>query len=190
MTTMDIGGTTATGAEAAFHAALAELDRPNVLELGTLRWEADRPSHHRAWVPNAARYVMSDVTAGPDVDVVADAHNLSGVFGAGEFDAVIAVSVFEHLRRPWVAADEIAKIVDPGGIVLVATHQTFPLHGYPHDYFRFSTAALEEIFAPPLWSTLAVGYAYPCRIIPPSEVTRWNDQAESYLNVEGCFRRS
>lgn len=187
---MDIGVATDTSAEEAFHRTVDALDAPAVLELGTLRWERDRPTHHEAWVPHASRYVKADIAAGIDVDIVADAHELTSAFEVGEFDAVIAISVFEHLRRPWDAVNELAAILKPGGVALVMTHQTFPLHGYPHDYFRFSIEALEELFAPPKWATLAAAYAYPCRIVPPAEVTRWNPAAESYLNVEGCFRRS
>ena len=186
---MNIGSAAPSSAEATFRERLAQVDHPDVLELGTLRWEADRPTHHQSWAPHAGHYVKSDIAAGVDVDIVADAHDLTDVFAPRSFDALIAVSVFEHLARPWIAADQIATIVRPGGVILIATHQTFPLHGYPHDYFRFSTEALQVLFAPPAWSTLTAGYAYPCTIEPPRDVTRWNRAAQSFLNVEACFLR-
>ena len=171
-----------------------------VLELGTLRWEKDRPTHHREWSPEAA-WTLSDVEAGTDVDVVADAHDLvrfrpmegeaGPPFHVEQFDAYVAVSVYEHLMRPWVAAEQAYSVLKPGGILYVATHQTFPLHGYPHDYFRFSREALEMIFEDAGMEILASGYAYPCRIEPPPEVTRWNraPDVEAYLNVEVFARR-
>jgi 2-polyprenyl-3-methyl-5-hydroxy-6-metoxy-1,4-benzoquinol methylase len=45
------------------------------------------------------------------------------------FDALVAVAVFEHLERPWIAAKEVARVLKPGGFAYVSTHQTFPLHG-------------------------------------------------------------
>ena len=48
-------------------------------------------------------------------------------------------------RRP-----QIARALRPRGVVFLTTHQTFKLHGYPFDYFRFSTRALEALFEPAL----------------------------------------
>lgn len=153
-----------------------------VLELGTLRWEADRPTHHKEWRPDA-EWTLSDVAAGTDVDVVADAHDLVP-FDDEAFDSAVAVSVWEHLRRPWTAAHALARVVRPGGSIYVATHQTFPIHGYPDDYFRFSDKALALIFEDAGFDTVGVGYSYRCHIKPPPAVTRWNPGAESWLNVD------
>lgn len=161
---------------------------PRILELGTLRWEADRPTHHRDWAPHASEYVMSDVAAGTDVDVVADAHDLAP-FADASFDVLIAVSVWEHLARPWVAAEQVARVLRPDGLAYVCTHQTFPVHGYPSDYFRFSDRALDGIFVDAGLTSVAVGYAYPAQIIPPPEVTRWNRAAPAWLNVAGIWRK-
>lgn len=167
---------------------LADMDRPTVLELGTLRWE-ETPTHHLAWAPHCTAYVMSDVEAGPDVDVVADAHDLAP-FADGSFDAVISCSVWEHLARPWIAAQALARVLRPGGIAYIATHQTFPIHGYPSDYFRFSTEALDLLFTDAGLVPLGSEYVYPCTITPPAEVTRWNLDAAAWLNVAGTYRKS
>lgn len=166
-----------------FRQYVMAIDQPRVLEIGTLRWENDRPTHHQDWVQHAAKYVMTDVKAGTDVDVVSDAHDLKE-FENEYFDIVIAVSVFEHLRRPWRAAEAIYRVMRRSGLLYVGTHQTFPLHGYPHDYFRFSAPALAGMFEDVGFSWSEAGYTYPCKITPPKEVTRWNEAAESYLNVD------
>lgn len=186
---MDIGTAPPTDAESAFHQAAKQLIEPRVLELGTLRWDQDHPTHHKAWLPNASEYVMCDIAAGVDVDVVADAHALADRFPPASFDVAILISVLEHLQRPWIAIDQLARVVAPGGLVHVATHQTFPIHGYPSDYFRFTREALVSIFDEADWTTLATSYSYPCEIRPPESVTRWNTLAEAFLNVEGTFRR-
>jgi hypothetical protein len=173
---------TADQAEGLFVAALVACVEPRVLELGTLRWEANRPTHHKEWAPHAREYTMSDIEDGQDVDIVADAHTLSQTVHHS-YDAFIAISVWEHLKRPWIAAQEAAAVVKAGGIAYVCTHQTFPLHGYPHDYFRFSADALALIFEDAGFTTLSYGYQFPCVITPPPEVTRWNGGAESFLNV-------
>lgn len=198
---MAIGQSQGTEAERIFRDGLVGLRdadeqgySPRILELGTRRSDPTFPTHHREWLPDG-RWTMADAYPGQDVDVTADAHDLEATFGSpsprptngwGGFDAAIAVSVFEHLERPWVAAGSLAAVLAPGGWVYVATHQTFPLHGYPQDFFRFSREALALIFDDAGFEVLATSYAYPCRIEPPPEVTRWNraPDVEAWLNVD------
>lgn len=157
------------------------ITEPRILELGTLRWEADLPTHHTSWIPDG-QWTRSDLTAGTDVDITSDAHNLNE-FEDGSFDGLVAVSVWEHLARPWIAAHAVARVLKPGGRAYICTHHTFPLHGYPNDYFRFSIEALSLLFTDAgLWITEA-GYSYPGKLIPPPEITRWSDTAPCPLNV-------
>lgn len=173
---------------AVFLEAVEAMGAPDVLELGTLRWEKNRPTHHRSWVPSAGSYVMSDVTPGEDVDVVADAHDLKP-FEDSSVDALIAVSVWEHLRHPWVAAAAVERVLKPGGVALIATHHAFPVHGYPSDFSRWTDVGLAALFEWVGLETLRCDLMYPCRIIPPREVTRWNKAAPAFLNVEGVWRK-
>ena len=119
--------------------------KAKVLEMGTKRSNPEVSTMHRAWAAEDADYVCTDIEMGIDVDVVADAHQLSAAFAENTFDSVISVSVFEHLQRPWIATHEIAIILKPGGETLIYTHFAFPIHGYPCDYFRFTKEALETI---------------------------------------------
>lgn len=164
--------------------------RIHVLELGTRRWDPDFPTHHEAWAPPAADWIKADTMDGDDVDLVTDAHDLRDV--PVKLDGYVAVSVYEHLERPWIAAQAAADKLRPGGWAYVATHQTFPLHGYPRDYFRFSREALAVIFADAGFERIETGYRYRCTIEPPAEVTRWNraPDVESWLNVELVARRA
>lgn len=162
---------------------------PNVLELGTKRSDESYPTHHKAWVPHAQRYVMSDFENGTDVDVIADAHNLVQVFERREFDIIIACSVWEHLKWPWVCAEQVYALLKPGGLLYVQTHHAFPVHGYPCDYGRWTDHGLDALFEWAGFYRIDSGYAYPAQLIPPSEVTRWNTQAPVWLNVEGLYRK-
>jgi SAM-dependent methyltransferase len=176
-------GTTATDRETLFIDLMwAGHASPRILELGTRRWEPDRPTHHRAWAPHGT-WVFGDMQDGEDVDVVTDAHTLNGL-GAEPFDGYVAFSVYEHLQRPWLAAEAAHRVLKPGGWAYVGTHQTFPIHGYPNDYWRFTASALELIFRDAGFVVRDVGYAYPCTIVPPHQVTRWNPAAQAFLNVD------
>ena len=170
----------------AFLAALPECR--SILELGTLRWEPDKPTHHQDWAPDASVYVMSDIAPGLDVDIVADAHDLKP-FAGNAFEAVIACSLLEHVARPWVAVQAMARVLTPGGVLFIDTHQSFPLHGYPDDYFRFSTQALSVLAEDAGLEVVAVEHLFPCTITPQVRVPVWNTAAEAYLNVQMYARK-
>ncbi|WP_057464625.1 methyltransferase domain-containing protein [Pseudovibrio sp. POLY-S9] len=62
------------------------------------------------------------------------------------FDFIFSVDVFEHLRKPWKAADEIKRLIKPGGIVFISTVFSWRYHPSPIDFWRFSPAGLESLF--------------------------------------------
>jgi SAM-dependent methyltransferase len=160
---------------------LAKTEHATVLELGTMRSVPDRPTHHRYWCHPSANFIMSDFEAGLDVDVVCDVHSLTDAFGKESIDFIICCSVFEHVQRPWIAAREIARVLKPGGIVFVQTHQTFPIHGYPSDFWRYTTEALMTIFEDVRLETLSATYRFPAQIV--SEQIPDSGQFPAFLNA-------
>ena len=62
------------------------------------------------------------------------------------FDAVISKAAFEHLARPWDMADEIHRVLKPGGLVTVDTAFMYPLHGDPYHFFNMTLDGVREIF--------------------------------------------
>lgn len=155
-------------AESRFREWLKALKSPRVLELGTRRTGTGIPTARQGWASPDATYICSDFMEGLDVDVVADAEKLSYTFGVESIDAVIACSVFEHIRRPWLAAVEIGKVLKPGGKVFVQTHFGFPIHAYPYDYWRFTRQALETLFGQDNgFKNVQSYYAFPCSILSP-----------------------
>ncbi len=151
--------------EARFTARCRELDAPSVLELGTKQSVPGRSTMHRDWVPHAAEFLGTDIEPGSDVDVVADAHRLSQFVGEERFDVIISCSTFEHLKYPTLAAHELMKVLKVGGVLYIQTHQTFPLHGYPFDYFRFSQEALASLFGTTMgFQVLVTNYDFPIRL--------------------------
>lgn len=158
------------------------LTAPIVLELGTRRI-AESPSTRREhWVPHAVKYVGVDFIAGEDVDVVADIHTLSSVVGHESCDVIISCSTLEHVKYPHLAAHEMMKALRVGGQLFIQTHQTFPLHSYPYDYFRFSREGLAGLFGTKMgFEVIATQYEFPAEIHSP-----WDpqlNQCESFLNV-------
>lgn len=161
-----------------------------VLEVGTRQSQPGYSTHMFPLFPRVRRedYVMCDVRPGTDVDVTADLHALPPAWSGG-FDVVLADAVFEHLERPWMAASEVARVLKPGGVCLISTHQTYPLHGHPSDFFRFSKEALALIFRDAGLSSICCAYQHRAQILPPPDLVhetmryRWNSTWPSYIKV-------
>ncbi len=150
---------------------------PRVLEIGTAT--SIHPIR-RDWVPHAGEYLGTDSQYGTNVDFVADVHWLSSVVGVESFDVVIACFVFEHFKYPTLAAHEIMKTLRIGGLVFVETHQSFPLHYFPRDYFRFSREALASLFSSSMGFTVETDYEFPVTIRSANHQT---EHLQAFENV-------
>jgi SAM-dependent methyltransferase len=60
-------------------------------------------------------------------------------------DIVLVEQVFEHVRNPWAAANNINKMLRPGGRVLITTPFYLKVHGAPMDYWRWTTSGLRAL---------------------------------------------
>jgi hypothetical protein len=126
-----------------FFAMLHERDRGSLLEIGS----RNRSGNVRKnLLPQHMSYVGMDIAEGGNVDVVGDAHQLSEIFPAGQFDAILSMSVFEHLIMPWKVALEMNRVMKPGALALITTHQTYPMHEQPWDFWRFSDRSWRGLF--------------------------------------------
>ncbi|MEK7407054.1 MAG: class I SAM-dependent methyltransferase [Acidobacteriota bacterium] len=66
-------------------------------------------------------------------------------FGSGCFDACLNVVTLEHVREPASALREIARVLKPGGRLLVVVPHEWEVHQAPHDYFRFTRYGLSYL---------------------------------------------
>lgn len=148
-----------------FKERCALVDQPRVLELGTKRSFSERSTRHDSWIPNASEFIGSDIENAEDVDLIADVHRLSETVGVESFDVIISCSSFEHFKYPQLAAHQIMKTLKIGGLLFVQTHQSFPIHSSPHDYFRFSREALAALFGTKMgFEVTATDYEFPVRL--------------------------
>ena len=185
LATSDIGPEARPNGNALMDEFLARcrlFDKPRVLELGTKRSIPTRSTKHDTFVPHAGQYLGTDIEAGIDVDIVADVHCLTNITGVEQFDIIISCSTFEHLKYPHLAAHEIMKALKVGGVLFIQTHQSFPLHAYPLDYFGFSREALAGLFGTRMgFRVNAIDYEFPVRLYTPRESLLY--RYEAYLNV-------
>lgn len=77
----------------------------------------------------------------PDAFATAEAQP----FRAGSFDTVLGLSMLTYLREPGRMIEEAARVLKPGGLLILEFTQMVPLHDEPHDYFRFTRFGAEHL---------------------------------------------
>lgn len=80
----------------------------------------------------------------PRADVIADLNQPIDLPTASA-DTILCVSVLEHLRRPDAFLQEAARLLKPGGVLLLQVPWQWTLHEMPYDFFRYSPAALTDM---------------------------------------------
>jgi hypothetical protein len=121
---------------------LQALPSPKMLDVGG----RDRGGVDRSKAFPGVDVTVMDILPSENVDVVGDAHCLSKYFPRNHFDGVHCVAVFEHLLMPWKVAVEMNKVMKPGALGYVWTHQTFGMHDLPWDFWRMSDSAWPAFF--------------------------------------------
>jgi SAM-dependent methyltransferase len=112
-----------------------------VLDIGS----AD--GHMRDWLERC-EYIGLDypVTAqgmyGTHPDIFADGASLP--IADACIDTVLLLEVLEHVRDACAVLGEIARVLKPGGVLLLSVPFLYPLHDAPHDYRRYTAPGLED----------------------------------------------
>lgn len=96
-----------------------------------------RPIYH----DNVVNY---EIARYPSTDVLGVAEQLP--FKDDSFDAVFSYAVLEHVKRPFMAAKEISRVLKPDGTLRVIVPFLQPLHGYPSHYFNMTQFGLRTLF--------------------------------------------
>jgi SAM-dependent methyltransferase len=129
------------GAIRAFIERFAWLLGDDVLEVGS---RAHDPGAW--WIINRdlalGQWTGVDMQPGHNVDRVVDMHTPPEEW-RGRFTGVLCSEVLEHVRRPTVFLEGVRSVMRPGGLLVVTTLFSFPEHGFPNDYRRWTRAGLE-----------------------------------------------
>ncbi len=126
----------------------------NVLDIGGgLRIAKDKNNRYSAkneWILELQQnvdYKVLDPVPDYNPDIVGDIHDLP--FADNSLDAITCVAVLEHVKNPFKAAEEIHRVLKPGGFCYVFVpflYYYHPMKGYYDDYWRFTSDGIDEVF--------------------------------------------
>ena len=63
----------------------------------------------------------------------------------GSFQTVVSFQVLEHVPRPALMVEEMARVLAPGGRLIVTAPHMWGVHEEPRDYFRFTGFGLRQL---------------------------------------------
>lgn len=94
---------------------------------------------------NASTVVSLDVEdRGGGAELIGDIQDLAQIKD-GSFDTVFCSQVLEHVPRPWEAWEEFARILRPGGRLIMSAPHLSVIHEAPHDYYRYTPYGLSAL---------------------------------------------
>ncbi|MCG7625978.1 class I SAM-dependent methyltransferase [Epibacterium sp. Ofav1-8] len=96
----------------------------------------------------AFEYHALDLEDAPDAGVqvaVGDITNCPHIPDES-YDFIFSLDVFEHIDKPWLAAQEIQRLLKPGGVTMHSTLFSWRYHPCPIDYWRYSAEGLKSLF--------------------------------------------
>lgn len=169
---------------------ISEIDArdASLLELGS---RARSGNSYREMFPASIQHFGVDITPGENVDAVGDAHQLSSFLNR-TFDAAFSISAFEHFIMPWKVVLELNAVLKVGAPVFVQSHQTWPLHDEPWDYFRFSKYGWQGLFNSHTgFEIVRAEHRLPGRIcaVTSDELTTQGLESQPAFLVSGCVAR-
>lgn len=120
---------------------LRQSTSPRVLVLGGSRLGSGMEAI--AYTPSI-EWVATDVSFGPLVALICDAHDIP--FEDQSFDGVIAQAVLEHVVDPYRCAEEVHRVLKEQGIVYAETPFMQQVHGRQYDFTRFTHLGHRRLF--------------------------------------------
>jgi len=125
-------------------------------------------------------YVGCDMLKGIGVDRILDLHNID--LPSDSVGTVLIMNTLEHVTYPVRALEEVFRILKTDGLVIISSHMNFPIHEYPHDYWRFTPEGFRVLLNP--FSSCFVEYAgikgFPHTVVGIGSKGRPIDRIYSY----------
>jgi SAM-dependent methyltransferase len=114
-----------------------------VFEFGALQVHDDSELEDLRPLFPGVEYVGCDMRAGKGVDRILNLHHLE--LPDESVGTAICMDTLEHVEYPRQAMDELHRVLQPNGILIMSSVMNFPIHGYPNDYWRFTPEGFRSL---------------------------------------------
>lgn len=91
----------------------------------------------------AGLFAGADYEVAPNAPAV-DVQDLAA-YGSDVYDFVVLDEILEHVERPWIAVEEVRRILKPGGCLITSSPFMIAEHKVPLDYWRFTKDGLRVL---------------------------------------------
>ena len=88
--------------------------------------------------------ICTEIVPYAATDVLAVGQRLP--FKDASFDAVYSNAVLEHVTDPFKCAEEMMRVLKPGGRIFCSVPFLQPEHGYPHHYYNMTQDGISNLF--------------------------------------------
>ncbi len=129
-------------------------EKKKIIDIGgglrVLREKNNRYDKSHEWILpylKGVEYKILDPVPDYHPDIVGDIHNLP--FADNTQDAIICMAVLEHVENPFKAAEEMYRVLKPGGYCFIYVPFLYYYHaevGYYADYWRFTHESIGLLF--------------------------------------------
>ena len=95
-------------------------------------------------IAHGGKFITYDIDPSHNRDILGDVTNIQLVLAQRDLtpDAIIALEVMEHVANPAQAVASCHLALSEHGKLILSTPWIIPIHDRPHDYYRFTPAAL------------------------------------------------
>ena len=104
----------------------------------------------RSFFSKRDNYLGLDLSEGKGVDLVMDLTNkfeeIDAKLDGRRFGTIFCLSVLEHCEQPFVMADNMTRLLEKDGKLVISLPFAWQFHGYPSDYWRFTPEGIKKLF--------------------------------------------
>ena len=108
-------------------------------------------------LPAAERFIVIDIQLTPGVDVLGSVTNMP--FRSESIDTILCFNLLEHVFEHEAALREMHRVMKPGAVIYGWVPFLIEVHGDPHDYFRYTDAALHRLLAKSGFESIDIRYS-------------------------------
>lgn len=112
-----------------------------IVEIGSFIVKGQEDRANLRSIFSGKQYIGCDLRSGPGVDQIENVEHLS--FENDSIGTILILDTLEHVQNCFNALNEIYRVLDEDGMIIMSSVMDYVIHDYPSDYWRFTPAAFK-----------------------------------------------